>query len=208
VAASPTTGSVIQGNNASTLTTVTLLGGTTQQVDLSYTGCPTSATCTFTPEFGNPTYNSTFKVATTMSTPAATYAINITGSNGSFTRTTTYTLTVNAACTRVNPVVLIKPDLQSGSAGSTRTYTTNVTNTDSSGCGSSTFSMSKTIPSLWNASFSNGNLAIAPGNTASTSFSLTSNINATLGNYTFTNTATNLNASSFTGNDTAIFQII
>lgn len=112
------------------------------------------------------------------------------------------------SCTRANPTVLISPDSQNATAGSTLTYDTSVTNNDSNGCGSSIFAMSYSIPSGWTGSFTNYTLTISPGQSQSTTFSITSSVNTTSGSYIFTNTATNNNAPSYSGNDTAVYVVI
>lgn len=207
VSVNPGSSTVTPGNSAQTNVTVTLLGGSSQNVALSHANCPPSSTCTFNPTSGNPTFKPTFTVATTSSTPIGTYNINITGAGDGKTRNTIYTLTVNSACIRSNPTVLITPGSQNGTAGSTLVYTTSVTNTDSSECGSSTFNMTATIPANWSGSFVNSTLTISPGSSPTTTFSLTSNTTATSGDYTFTNKATNNNAPSFSGNDTAVYHV-
>lgn len=291
VSVSPLSDSVVQGNNVSTLATVSLLSGLTEQVNLSYAGCPVSATCFFSISSGNPTYNSTFTVATTASTTAATYVINVTGQSAGLTRVTTYNLnvtdslpvatvnavptsgdvpltvdfngtvfggdapltyfwdfkdgtnstlqnpqhvfnnagtynvtftvidsdndqsidnvviTVNEPCVRANPLVKSTSDYQNATSGSTLLYFVNVTNTDSVNCGESKFSFSAAVPLFWDYFYWTNNLMINPGVSVVANFSLTS-VNATQGIYNFTNTAVNNNASSFSGNDTALYHVI
>lgn len=205
----PASGTVVQGNNISTIVKETLLGGVSQPVSLSQTGCPQFSTCTFNPSSGTPTYNSTFEVQTSTSTPTGTYQIIISGTGDGKTRNATYTLTVNPPCTRANPLVSIAPSAQSGSPGATLVYTTNVTNNDSSNCSASTFSMSSSILSGgWTWSFTNNTLSISPGASQTTSFSLTSPANSTVGDYNFTNTATNQDAPSYSGTSSAIYQVV
>ncbi|HIJ97714.1 TPA: hypothetical protein H1012_01730 [archaeon] len=208
VSVSPSSGSVVAGNSITTTTTVTLLGGVSQPVSLSSTGCPAFATCTFNPTSGNPTYSSNFTVSTSASTPAGTYPINVTGTGDGKVRSAIYTLTVNSSCIRANPTVVVTPATQSGTAGSTLNYTTNVTNQDSAGCGSSTFNLSSNIPFGWTGFFQNNSLVISPGSFKTTVFSLTSTANATAGNYTFSNNATNAGAPSFKGSGIAIYRIV
>jgi PKD repeat protein len=95
VSTSPGSASVSQGKNATSTTTVTLLNGTSEQINLSSAGCPPSSTCTFNPASGNPTYNSTFTVATGVSTPTGTYVINISGkTSDGIAKNTTFTVNV------------------------------------------------------------------------------------------------------------------
>ncbi|MEK6964447.1 MAG: hypothetical protein AABX70_08565 [Nanoarchaeota archaeon] len=90
----PVSGTVVQGSSVATTTTVTLLGGVPQLVSLSQIGCPSAAVCSFTPTNGTPTYNSTFNVATSNTTPNGTYNITIVGTGDSKVRIAYYLLTV------------------------------------------------------------------------------------------------------------------
>ncbi len=206
VSASPASGSVVQGNNISTTAVVNLLSGLSEQVNLSYFGCPSSSTCSFSTQSGNPSFNSTFRVATTLSSPTGTYNINITGTSASLSRTAVYTLTINPACIRGTPSVLIQPDSQSGTNGTTLIYSTRVNNTDSSACSSSIFSLSRGIPTGWSAFFNNNSFSLTPGTVKIVNFTITSNGSATSGNYTFNNTALNQN-SGLSGLDNAIYSV-
>ncbi len=114
VSANPASGQVVQGDNSTTNATVTLLGGISQSVSLGYIGCPTGATCSFSPSFGTPTYSSVFTVATSLSTPTGSYIINITGTGDGKTRGTIYTLNVSEADT--NPVATALANPTSGNA--------------------------------------------------------------------------------------------
>ena len=115
---------------------------------------------------------------------------------------------INATCVRANPTVTITPASQSGTPGTKLTYATLVRNNDNVFCGASTFSMSHSIPSGWTGVFNKNSLLIAPGASDTTLFNVTSHANATLGNYTFTNTATNSGAPSFSGTGSAIYRVI
>ena len=117
-----------------------------------------------------------------------------------------YTL-LEPSCIRYNPTVSIEPFIQSGSAGTTKTYTTTVTNNDVDSCGSSSFLMVYNIPSGWSGAYGPLTL-IAPGGVGMTNLSVTSNINASVGNYTFISIAQNQAAPWKSGNDTAIYEVI
>lgn len=119
-----------------------------------------------------------------------------------------YSYVLITVCARANPTVRVTPDYQSGYAGQMLNYTVNVTNGDSATCGSSTFSLSKTIPTNWTGNFDSSNLVISPGAYGTTIFRLTSYWNSSLGNYTFYNNATNVNASSYKGSDSAIYIVV
>ncbi len=89
--------SVVQGGSQSNTITVTLLGGSTQSVSLSCTsGVPSGASCSFNPFSGNPTFSSTLTITTSSSTPTGSPMITVTGTGGGLTRTTQFTLMVNA----------------------------------------------------------------------------------------------------------------
>lgn len=208
VSVSPNNGNVQQGSNITSTVTVTLLSGKSKAVTLSQTGCPSSVKCTFTPSSGKPTYTSTFKVASTSSTPIGTYPITIKGTGGGKTRTTLYTLTVSPPCNRANPTVSISPSTKSGTPGQTLNYTTSVKNNDNNACGNSTFDMTYSIPVGWSASFNPTSLVITPGMSKTTTFFIASDTNSTTGNYTFTNTATNAGAPSYKGSSSATYKVI
>ncbi len=122
VSASPASATINQSRSANTTVTVTLLSGATQNVDLSYAGCPASSTCSFNPASGNPTYASTFTVQTSPTTPTGTRVINITGTGDGKTRTAQYTLTVTDS-----PVVVdIQAVPKNGTAPLQVNFTSNV----------------------------------------------------------------------------------
>jgi hypothetical protein len=112
-------------------------------------------------------------------------------------------------CERANPSVTISPSSQSGSAGSTLTYTVEVTNNDNQACGSSTFSLSvTTCPSEFTCSLSKTSVTISPGITdSSTTISVTSPSTASKGTYTFKVKATNSGATDYFGEGSANYVI-
>jgi len=95
ISVNPNFGSVIQGGSVTTTITATLDAGATQSVSFSASGLPSGATASFSPTACNPTCNSSLTISTLSTTPAGTYPITITGIGGGWTRTTTYSLTVN-----------------------------------------------------------------------------------------------------------------
>ena len=94
VLVNPKSASVVQGKTASAQVTVLLLINPAKKVALSSSGCPAYAACSFEPSYGNPKFASTFKVATSPSTPPGVYSISIKGTGGGLMRTSYYTLTV------------------------------------------------------------------------------------------------------------------
>jgi len=108
-------------------------------------------------------------------------------------------------CTRNSPVVSVSPGQSTWlAAGSSYSYTVSVTNKDSSGCTSSSFSLSPVKPSGWTASLGSTSLSLAPGASASTSLKVTSPSSAADGFYNVGSSAT---ANSRTGSGTASFVI-
>jgi N-acetylmuramoyl-L-alanine amidase len=89
---SPTSRTVTRGNSTTYTVAINRSGGFAAQVSLSVTGLPNGATGTFSP---NPaTGSSTFSVGTSSSTPRGTYALTVTGTDGSLTRTAAMSLQV------------------------------------------------------------------------------------------------------------------
>ncbi len=80
------------GSNIFASLKVSLISGTTQQVNLSYNNCPPASSCSFDILSGFPSYTSFFNLKTTSSTPAGSYKINITGKGGGKARTTSFNL--------------------------------------------------------------------------------------------------------------------
>jgi len=88
---------LIQGESGSNVITTTLVSGSPEPVSLSCTsGLPDGASCTFNPQSSNPTFESDLTVTTSPSTPPGGYQVTVTGTDGGLTRTTEFTLTVNA----------------------------------------------------------------------------------------------------------------
>lgn len=95
-------------------------------------------------------------------------------------------------CTNSNPTISATPEQsQWVAAGTQVTYQVTVTNNDSAACNSSNFALSATQLSGWNNSFANNALTLAPGQSASTTLSVTSASSATDGFYTLTLNAAN-----------------
>lgn len=88
-------------------------------------------------------------------------------------------------CTRSAPTVSLSPGQSSWLvAGSSYSYTVTVSNRDSSGCASSSFSLAASKPSGWSASLGGTSLSLAPGASASTTLKVTSPSTATDAFYT------------------------
>ena len=88
VSASPTSGTVSQGQATSYTITVSSVGGFSTGVSLSVTGLPAGATGSFSPSTVSPTGTSTLTVVTTSQTPTGTATLTITGTSGVSHQTT------------------------------------------------------------------------------------------------------------------------
>ncbi|VXB08845.1 Gametolysin peptidase M11 [Pseudomonas sp. 8AS] len=87
-------------------------------------------------------------------------------------------------CTRSAPVVSVSPGQSTWlAAGSSYSFTVSVTNKDSSGCTSSSFSLAASKPSGWSASLGSASLSLAPGASSSTTLNVTSPSSAVDGFY-------------------------
>ncbi|TLZ58829.1 MAG: hypothetical protein E6K16_08025, partial [Methanobacteriota archaeon] len=93
---SPTAGTVTAGGSVTASVTATLVSGTSTSVTFSAIGLPSGATAGFAPSQCVPTCTSTMTISTTTSTPPGTYSITVKAVGGGVTRTTTYSLTVQA----------------------------------------------------------------------------------------------------------------
>jgi len=89
----------VQGQSVSNTITATLVSGTAQSVLFLASGLPAGAIASFSPALCSPTCSSTLTLMTSALTPAGSSTITVTGLAGSLSRTTTFTLTVNAAPT-------------------------------------------------------------------------------------------------------------
>src|SRR5881628_2932041 len=92
---SPSSGFVpVHGQSIAMTVTAQRTFGPSHSVQYSCTGLPAGATCTFTPPTGNPTSTANLTLATSSSTPAGTYTVNVQATDGTITRTSGFTLTV------------------------------------------------------------------------------------------------------------------
>ncbi|MGJ0515547.1 MAG: NEW3 domain-containing protein [Methylomicrobium sp.] len=107
-----------------------------------------------------------------------------------------YTVTTVTSCTRATPALVLSPSSQSGKAGNTLNYGVSIVNRDSSGCSSSTFYLSRSLPSGWSGSVSPGTITLAPGQSGSATLSVTSSASATAGNYAVSTSASDSAASN------------
>jgi uncharacterized membrane protein len=93
-------------------------------VDFNVTGLPTGATAGFTPTSINASGSTTLNVTTSLSTPAGSYPLTITGTTGSFSHPVNVTLVVNGDFS-----ISVQPPSATVSKGGKATYTVTITPT-------------------------------------------------------------------------------
>ena len=98
ISSNPTATSVLPGGTAKYTETLKSLKGFSGNVTLGSTGCPPSSTCSFIPNPVNVpsggSATSTFRVATTKTTPKGHYSITVKGTHGSLKHSVTVMLSV------------------------------------------------------------------------------------------------------------------
>ena len=93
---SPSSQTVIAGRTVSYTTTLFPSGGFTGNVTLSVTGLPSGAVGTFSPaSINGGSGTSTLNISANPSTPAGSYTLTVTGTNGTMTRSVSTSLKVN-----------------------------------------------------------------------------------------------------------------
>jgi subtilase family serine protease len=187
ISASPTSVSVVQGNNGTSTITTIVSGGFNSVIALSASGQPTGVTVGFNPTPiaapGSGTSTMTMTVASTTAT--GTYTITVTGTGGGITHTATVSLTVTAPASG-NFTISVSPAsgyLLRGQSG----YAV-VTTTVSGGFNSAIALSATGVPSGVTYSFSPASIA-APGSGTS-DFNLTVSRTAPTGTYPITITGT------------------
>jgi hypothetical protein len=120
----------------------------------------------------------------------ATNGISITNQGVSNGVATVGVAFLGSTCTRGLPLVSVAPASQTGGPGATLAYTVNVTNQSSAACAPSSFAMSQALPSGFSGSFANPSFTLAPGASASSTWSVTSPTSAIDSTYTLTAGAT------------------
>ncbi|MBR9828639.1 MAG: tandem-95 repeat protein [Oceanospirillales bacterium] len=95
------------------------------------------------------------------------------------------------SCTRANPSLSVTPgESVWAAAGSSQAYTLTLTNQDSAACSSSNYTLNTGVPSGWSSVLASTALTLAPGESRSTSWTVTSADSAVDGFYTLTAQAT------------------
>ncbi|WP_433257086.1 M28 family peptidase [Streptosporangium sp. CA-135522] len=94
VSLSPSSASVQAGQSASTTLSTQVTSGGAQSIALSAGGLPSGATASFSPANISSGQSSAVTIATSASTPAGTYTVNVNADGASADRSATFTLTV------------------------------------------------------------------------------------------------------------------
>ena len=113
VSVSPTSGSTAPGGSVTATVATATTNGSAQSVSLSASGLPSGATASFSPATVTSGGSSTLTVSTSVSTPAGTYPVTVTGTAASGTKTATYSLTVTGTgggCSGTNGTDVSIPD--------------------------------------------------------------------------------------------------
>ncbi|MDE3099589.1 MAG: RICIN domain-containing protein [Verrucomicrobiota bacterium] len=95
LSASPTSLTIVQGNNGTSTITINPVNGYNNTVSLSASGLPSGVTASFNP--GSTTSSSTLTLTASSTAATGTATVTITGTDGTLTHTTTISLTVNPA---------------------------------------------------------------------------------------------------------------
>lgn len=131
--------------------------------------------------------DSTLTVASGSSSAAGSYNISVSAVNGaanSYIGSGTATYSVASNCTMSNPTVILMPTTSSSAyPGTTLNYTMAVKNNNNSACSVSTYSLSFSVPSGWNASLASTSVSLASGASANINFAVTSPLSSASGNY-------------------------
>ncbi|HET9184274.1 MAG TPA: protease pro-enzyme activation domain-containing protein [Candidatus Angelobacter sp.] len=118
LSATPASQTVESGGSTSYTATIAPLNGYTGTVSFSVSGLPAGATATFTPTSVTTSGSSTLDITTTAgTTPAGSYALTITATDGVLTHTAGVTLVVS------DFTVSAAPSSQSANQGTTANYT-------------------------------------------------------------------------------------
>ncbi len=181
ISASPSSLSVVQGNQGTSTITTTVSGGFSSAIALSASGVPTGTTVSFNPQTipAPGSGNSTMTITVGASTPLGTYPITVTGNGGGIQQNATVTLTVTAP---PNFTISASPSSLSVVQGNQGTST--ITTTVSGGFSSAIALSASGVPTGTTVSF-NPQTIPAPGSGNST-MTITVGASTPLGTYPIT----------------------
>ena len=111
-------------------------------------------------------------------------------------------------CVRANPTVTVSPgQSQWVPAGTTVSYTMSVTNTDGSGCASSTFALGDAVPAGWMALLGTPSLTLSPGASGSAGLQVASPGGTPDGFYQLSQAASNTAAPTYQGSTQSTYVV-
>ncbi|HKW76663.1 MAG TPA: protease pro-enzyme activation domain-containing protein [Terriglobales bacterium] len=119
LAATPPSQTVVQGSSTSYSVSLTPINGYAGTVNFSVSGLPAGATGAFTPTSLVGSGTTSLAVSTAATTPAGSYTLTITGTDGTLTHTATVTLVVN----QPDFAIAATPASQSLQQGGSTSYT-------------------------------------------------------------------------------------
>ena len=138
-----------------------------------------------------------------------TYVLQLTADDGELIASDNLTIiSSDTSCTTGMPTVNLAPSSQSAKAGDMLSYSVSVTNTDSSNCGTSSFTLSEALPSGWAGGLSPSTLSLAPGETGTATLSVTSADSATASTYNVTVNVADASESTHTATDGASYTVL
>jgi hypothetical protein len=115
--AAPASKTVQAGTSGTVAVTSTVLNGTPGSITYSASGLPAGATPTFTPASAAAGLGSSLSIATTAATVPGTYAVTISGNDGTYTRTASISLVVTTAAAPNNANVNVTGTMDGGFLG-------------------------------------------------------------------------------------------
>jgi len=178
LSATPGSQGVVPGTGTTYSVSITPLNGFAGPVSLAVTGLPSGATGSFNPNSIQASGSSTLSINILGSTPAGSYPLNITGSSGTLTHSTTVSLNV------ADFSLSVVPTSQTLKRGSSTSYTITVT-TNGGFSSPVTFSIVG-LPKRTNATF----VPTSVTGSGTSKLTISANRSAPVGTYTLTITGT------------------
>ena len=113
-----------KGSSAQNSINAALKSGNSKPISFSASGLPSGASSSFSTASCNPSCSSTLTIVTSSSTPTGTFPITVTGSDGSMTHSTSFSLTVSDLPTVATPTITPNGGSYTGSVSVTMTTAT------------------------------------------------------------------------------------
>ncbi|GAB3379936.1 NEW3 domain-containing protein [Lysobacter fragariae] len=119
----------------------------------------------------------------TDSTAGVTITLQSMDANGAVVQVTVGGGSPPPTCTRATPTVSVTGPTSAVAAGSSLSYTVNVTNRDSSACAATTFALARSVPAGWTGTLGSSSVTLSPGASTTTTLSVASATTAAAGSY-------------------------